>query len=94
MDCKAWEKVPRQLGEMVHGTRPGEVVYFDYLHVGTSGPSGDDGFDEDEGYRYILVMMDDMSNWVRLEPAEACTARLAAQHLLTCVRLLRSRRCG
>ena len=83
MDSKAGEKVPRSLGETVHGTRPGEVVQFDYLHVGASGPLGDDGLDEDGGYRYILVMMDDMSNWVWLEPTEACTARLTAQHLLT-----------
>ena len=27
MDSKAGEKVPRPLGETVHGTRPGEVVH-------------------------------------------------------------------
>ena len=52
-----------------------------------AGP-GDDGLDEDEGYRYILVMMDDMSNWVWLEPTEACTARLTAQHLLTWCKII------
>ena len=62
MDSKEGEKVPRPLGETVHGTRPGEVVRFDYLHVGASGPLGDDGLDEDVGYRYIFVMMDDTSN--------------------------------
>ena len=30
VDSKA-EKVPRPLGETVHGTRPGEVVHFNYL---------------------------------------------------------------
>ena len=83
MDSKAGEKMPRPLGETVHGTRPGEVVHFDHLHVGASRPLGYDGLDEDGGYRYILVMMGDMSNWVWLEPTEACTARLTAQHLLT-----------
>ena len=45
---------------------------------------GDDSLDEDGGYSYILVMMDDtgMSNWVCLESTGACTARLTAQHLL------------
>ena len=68
-----------------NGTRDsgGEVVHFDYLYVGESGPLGDDGLDEDGGYRYILVMLDDMSNWVWLEPTGACTARLTAEHLLT-----------
>ena len=83
MDSKAGEKELRPLGETVHGTRPGEVVHFDYLHVEASGPLGDDGLDEVEGYRYILVMMDDMSNWVWLEPTDACTTRLTAHHLLT-----------
>ena len=83
MDSKAGKKVPRPLGETVHGTRPGEVVHFDYLHVGASGPLGDDGLDEDLGYRYILATMDDMSSWVWLEPTEECTARLTAQHLFT-----------
>ena len=62
MDSKEGEKVPRLLGETVHGTRPGEVVHFDFLQVGASGPLGDDGLNEEGGYRYILVMMDDMSN--------------------------------
>ena len=88
MDSKAGEKVPRPLGETVHGTRPGEVVHFDYLYVGESGPLGDDGLDEEEGFKYILVMMDDMSNWVWLEPTGACTARLTAQHLLTWCKIL------
>ena len=47
MDSKAGEKVPRPLGETVHGTRPGEVVHFDYLYVGASGLLGDDCLDED-----------------------------------------------
>ena len=81
IDSKAREKVPRPLGETVHDTRPGEV-HFGYIYVGASGPLGNDGLDEDGGYIYILVMMDDMSNWVWLEPTAACTTRLTTQHLL------------
>ena len=64
MDSKAGEKVPRQLVEIVHGTSPAEVVHFDYLYVGATVPSGDDGLDEEGRHRYILVATDDMSNWV------------------------------
>ena len=31
-------------------------------YVGASDPLGDDGLDKDGGHRYILVMMDVMSN--------------------------------
>ena len=55
-------------------------------YVGAIGPLGDDGLDEDGGYIYILVMMDDVSNRVRLQPTRACTARLTAQHLFGLVR--------
>ena len=61
-------------GDTVHGTAPGEVVHFGFLHVGSSGPEGSEGLPEEDGFRYILVIMDDLSNFVSLEPAEACTA--------------------
>ena len=32
--------------------------------------------------RYILVIMDDLSNFVSLEPAEACTVEVTAKYLL------------
>ena len=37
MDSKAGEKVPRPLGETVHGTSPGGVVHFDYLYKWDAG---------------------------------------------------------
>ena len=90
MDFKAGEMVPHQLEETVHGTRRGEEVHFDQLHVGASQPLGDDGLDEEGGYQYIL-MIDDMSNWVWLEPTKACTARLQRSISSLGVRLLRFR---
>ena len=38
MDSKAGEEIPLPLGETVHERRPGEVLHFDYLYVGDSGP--------------------------------------------------------
>ena len=83
VDSKAGEMIPRPLGETVHGTRPGEVMHFDSLYVGESGPLGEDGLAESDGYKYILVLMDDLSNFVWLEPTESCTAAVTVQHLLT-----------
>ena len=51
-------------------------------HVGKSGPLGQDGLDESEGYVYLLIMMDDLSNFAWMEPTGACTATLTAKHLL------------
>ena len=82
MDSKTGEKVPRPLGETVHGTRPGKVLNFDYLYVGDSVPLGKGELDESDGFKYILIMMDDLSNFVRLEPTELCTAASIAKHLL------------
>ena len=38
--------VPRPLGESVHGTRPDEVMSFNYVYVGESGQLGESGLDE------------------------------------------------
>ena len=65
-----------------NGTAPREVVHFDFLYVGSSGPEGSEGLPEEDGFRYILVIMYDLSNFVSLEPAEACTAEVTAKHLL------------
>ena len=57
-DTRSGDVVPRPLGEMVHGTAPNEVVHFDYLYVGESAPQASQGWSEDSGFRYILVVMD------------------------------------
>ena len=37
-DTRSGDVVPRPFGETVHGTAPNEVVHFDYMYVGESGP--------------------------------------------------------
>ena len=59
-DTRSGDVVPRPLGEKVHGTAPNEVVHFDYLYVGESGPQASQGLSEDGGLWYILVIMDDL----------------------------------
>ena len=81
-DSRAGDVVPRPLGETVHGTTPNEVVHFDYLYVGDSGPLASHGLSEEAGFRYILVIMDDPSNFVTLEPVAVCTAEVTAASLV------------
>ena len=82
-DTRSGDVVPRPFGETVHGTAPNEVVHFDYLHVGESGPQASQGLSEDSGFRYILVIMDDLSSFVSMEPVVVCTAEATAESLLT-----------
>ena len=82
VDSRAGDVIPRPLGETVHGTTPNEVVHFDYLYVGESGPLASQGLSEEAGFRYILVIMDDLSKFVSLEPVAVCTAESTAACLL------------
>ena len=67
-DKRSGDVVPRPLGVTVHGTAPNKVVHFDFLYVGESGPQASQGLSEDGGFRYILFIMDDLSNFVSMEP--------------------------
>ena len=51
VDSRAGNVVPRPLGEILHGTEVGEVLHFDYLKLG----------DSDDGYAYVLVLVDDVA---------------------------------
>jgi transposase InsO family protein len=55
----------RPMGEQIRGERPNEVIHFDYMKMPVSK----------EGLEYVLVVKDDVSQWVELVSAEsACTA--------------------
>lgn len=83
LDSSAEEEVPHSFEETAHDARPGEVLRFDFLHVGESGLLGESGLGEGDGFEYTVVMVDDRSNFVCLEPGESCTAATTVKHLLT-----------
>ena len=82
MNSKAGERVPRPLEENMHGTGPGKILYFNHLYVGDSGTPGKVELDEGDGFKYILVMIDELSSFVWLEPTASCTAASTMKHLL------------
>ncbi|CAM9972913.1 unnamed protein product, partial [Sphacelaria rigidula] len=88
VDTRAGEIVPRPYGDTVHGATSGEVVHFDFLSVGISGPEGANGLPEEDGFRYVLDIMDDLSNFVWLKPTEVWTADVTVKHLLHWCRTL------
>lgn len=65
--------VPRPLGTALHGTKTNEVVHMDFLYM---GPGRD-------GNKYVLILRDDLSSFVWLWSAPACTAEVAADALST-----------
>lgn len=64
LDSKAVEIVSRPFGETVHAVRLRQVLYSDYLRTGASGRLVVDGLDERDGFRYALVVMDDVSDFI------------------------------
>ena len=50
VDTRAGEIVPRPYVDTVHGTTPGEVVHFDFLYVGSSGPGGGEGLPDEDNF--------------------------------------------
>ena len=66
------EVIPRPLATALHGERPNEVLHMDFLYV---GPVID-------GKKYLLILRDDHSSYVRLWAATAATAEEAAIALI------------
>ena len=64
--------VPRPLGEIFHLTEVGEILHFDYFKLG----------DSDDGCSYVLVLVDDVSLFVSLQPVASCTSEVAARSFL------------
>jgi hypothetical protein len=66
------ESIPRPWGEALHATKPNELIHFDWLSLPGS----------DEGLKYILVIKDDMSGFVRLHPSTNATAAETAAAMM------------
>ena len=84
-DTRSGDVVPRPLGETVHGTAPNEVVHFASLHVGESSPQASQGLLENGVFRYIVVIMDGLSNFVLMEPVVVSTTEATAESLFNMV---------
>lgn len=66
LDCARADKVvPRQLGGVVNGKEIGEVMHFDHLHPG-EGAVMNKTCSGGGGISYLLVMMEDVRNYVWL----------------------------
>ena len=65
-------RIPRPMGHALHSDRPNEVLHFDYLYMGPSATSD----------VYGLLLKDDASSFVWIEPCKAADAETTADVLL------------
>ncbi len=65
-------RVPRLMGHALHADAPNEIIHFDFLFMGES----------DDGFPYVLLIKDDASSFVWLEPCAAPDADCTVEVLL------------
>jgi Integrase zinc binding domain len=58
-------KVPRPLGTQLHATKPKEILRFCFLYI---------GFSRDRNYQYLLLLKDDLSEYLWLVPCRTADA--------------------
>lgn len=75
----------------MHGTEIGEVVHFDYLHLG-EGTVIDEKLSVEAGFSYLSVIMEDVGNYVWLMAAVTCNVETTVRGLLQLCAALGARR--
>ncbi len=68
---KSGSTIPRPISTTLHGSKPNEVLHFDYLFLGTSS--------QDE--MYVLVLKDDFSGYCWLSATNSACSEHAAKTL-------------
>ena len=81
VDPTAGNAMPRLLGDLVHGTEVGDVLHFDFLGLGGSDAI-DTGSLVDGGFKHVLVLMEDVSRFVRLEETVSRSLEVATRSVL------------
>lgn len=66
LSTRTGEIIPRPLGHALHAVEPNKMLHFDFCYM---SPGKDD-------FTYVLVLKDDFSGYVWLEPTNLLTQRL------------------
>jgi hypothetical protein len=67
------DKVPRLLGTQLHATKPNEILLFDLLYIGLSRVGK---------YQYLLLLKDDLSEYLWLVPCRTADAAATVDALM------------
>ena len=76
LSCKGPLRIPRPLSEAIHADQPNTVLHFDYLFISQQGERASHDF------RYVLVLMDDHSTFVRLAPSAQASTEQVVESIL------------
>jgi hypothetical protein len=68
----AGDRTPRPFGQALHASKPNEVLHMDYLYMGPSSV----------GYKYLLLLKDDLSSYLWLVPAKSADAKTTVDALV------------
>jgi hypothetical protein len=63
---------PRPFGQALHASLPNEIIHFDFLYMGPSKA----------GYKYLLLIKDDLSGYLWLVPCLAADAATTIDALM------------
>ena len=64
-------RIPRPQSHTLHASKPNEILHFDYLYMGEG----------EDGYKYILILKDDFSNYIWLFLTRTCDTCSAVKAL-------------
>ena len=67
------KRIPRPFGHALHADKPNELIHFDFLFMGESS----------QGYEYVMIIKDDASMYLWLQPASDATAEAAVKSLVS-----------
>ena len=63
LPTKGGARIPRPLGEAIHGQFPNQVVHLDWLYIMPAGNN------ESHQFQWNLILRDDLSGYIRITPA-------------------------
>jgi hypothetical protein len=69
----SWRQVPRQLGTQLQAAKPNEIQHFDFLYI---------WFSRDWKYQYLLLVKDDLSSYLWLEPCRTADTEATVDALM------------
>lgn len=81
MEGKAGVLQPHTLEEMVQGTQEGEMIHFNFFHIGTGSSLGDNVV-SDKVSTYVLVLVEDVGGSTSLGPVVECAVAVTAATLV------------